>query len=77
MFVFYSFQGTREVKRIRDLGGQSGGGVYFPGLIRKKKKIESQLSPMEKVMTKHVNSFPINNWKLKKCLFKYSSNKVG
>ena len=35
LFVFHSFQGTREVKRIRDLGGQSGGGVYSPGLIRK------------------------------------------
>lgn len=58
LFVFYSFQGTREVKRIRGLGGQSGGGVYSQGLIREKKKIGSQLSPVEKVMTKHVNSSP-------------------
>lgn len=59
LFVFYCFQGTREVKRIRGLGGQSGGGVYSQGLIQeKKKKIGSQLSPVDKVMTKHVNSFP-------------------
>ena len=48
LFVFCSFPGTREVKRIRGLGGQSGGGVYSPALIRKKKKIGSQLSPVEK-----------------------------
>lgn len=41
LLVFYSFQGTREVKRIRGLGGQSGGGKLILKVSSGKKKIES------------------------------------
>ena len=69
LFVFYSFQGTREVKRIRGLGGQSGGGVYSQGLIREKKKNWESAESCGKGHDQTCEQFPINNWKWKKCSF--------
>ena len=60
-------------------GSKIGAGIEVRCLLprsHQRRKVWSQLVLAENVMTKHMSSFPTNNWKLNEILLKYSWNEV-